>query len=249
MKDVSAFLREVPVLAQGDNVTKARQILRDDSFREIYIQDSKNHLAGVIDITDVLKVPQTRSNVTVEGFMRDAPAVLRDERIEDATIRIRQFRTDSAAVVDSQQTILGGILLSDLFPVIITRNRLHGTVHDHMSRDIVSCEVTESIKKIYSLIVESSFTVFPVTDKRRLVGIVSRRDILKGGRFRHTLGEGPTIPVREVMTSPVHTISPEATISAAAEIMAHHEVSCLPVITGGALVGILDRHDVLKGLR
>ena len=47
---------DVPILKLDDTVTKARQILRDDSFREIYIHDGKKKLLGYIDISDVLQI-------------------------------------------------------------------------------------------------------------------------------------------------------------------------------------------------
>ena len=77
MKLVADFMVEVPLLKQDDTVTKARQILRDDSFREIYIHDGRKKLLGYIDISDVLQIRSTKSNVTVEGFMKEPAAVFR----------------------------------------------------------------------------------------------------------------------------------------------------------------------------
>lgn len=47
MKMVADFMVEVPLLKRDDTVTKARQILRDDSFREIYIHDGKKNSSGI----------------------------------------------------------------------------------------------------------------------------------------------------------------------------------------------------------
>ena len=43
--------------------------------------------------------------------------------------------------------------------------------------------------------------------------------------------------------------APDDLISNAARLLVQHDVSCLPVIDGGAVVGIVDRHDVLTGIR
>ena len=56
------------------------------------------------------------------------------DSIEVAARAMRSYRTDSAAVVDPEPRVSGGVLLSDLFPVIISRNELHGTVESRMSR-------------------------------------------------------------------------------------------------------------------
>ena len=76
MKTAQDFLIEIPVLKISDGLTKARQILRDDRFREVYVIDAKKNLAGYIDITDALRVTATKSNVTLEGYVKDAATAL-----------------------------------------------------------------------------------------------------------------------------------------------------------------------------
>ena len=41
MKTAQDFLIEIPVLKVSDGLTNARQILRDDRFREVYVIDAK----------------------------------------------------------------------------------------------------------------------------------------------------------------------------------------------------------------
>jgi tRNA nucleotidyltransferase (CCA-adding enzyme) len=50
------------------------------------------------------------------------------------------------------------------------------------------------------------------------------------------------------MSKNVVTIGPDEPIGSAAELLVKHDVSRLPVIDGDRIVGIVDRHDVLKGL-
>jgi Mg/Co/Ni transporter MgtE len=137
MKLAQDFLLEIPVLRFSDRLTRARQILRDDGFREVYVVDDRKKLIGYVDITDGLRVTATKSEVTVEGFVKDAAEVCPTDTIECVAQTIRTFRTDSAAVVSSDRHVIGGVLLSDLFPVIISRHELAGTVADYMSRTIV----------------------------------------------------------------------------------------------------------------
>lgn len=249
MKVAQDFLIEIPVLRFSDQITKARQILRDDRFREIYIVGDAKKLLGYIDITDVLRVTATKSNVTADGFVKDAAEVRASDAIEQVVQVIKKFRTDSAAVVDGRRHITGGVLLSDLFPVIISRNELFGTVSDYMSRAVVVANASDTVQHIYALIVESGFSAFPVVKKRKLVGIISRRDLLRGGRVRTALTHAAHTPIAELMTKEVVTIGPEEEISTAAALLVHHDVSRLPVIDRGSVVGIVDRHDVLAGLR
>ena len=240
---------EIPVLRFSDQITKARQILRDDRFREIYVVDDAKKMLGCIDITDALRVTATKSNVTVEGFIKDAPQVHAADPIERVAKEIRKFRTDGAAVVNEQRQVIGGVLLSDLFPVLISRHELHGNVADHMTRNVVTADAADSIQHIYMLIVESGFSAFPVVKKKKIIGIVSRRDLLRGGRTRAAIAHAVHTAVGEIMTKEVITIRPDEAISLAAELLVRHDISRLPVIDGGSLAGIVDRHDVIAGIR
>jgi CBS domain-containing protein len=151
-------------------------------------------------------------------------------------------------VVDEHERVIGGVRLPDIFPVIASRHSLGGKVADYMSRDVVSCDAEDSVQKIYNLIVESGYSAIPVMKKRRLVGIISRSDLLRDGRWRPAR-EGPAkTKVENVMTTPVITVSPGDELQQAAGIMVKHDISRLPVLDGDHLAGILDRHDVLKAV-
>lgn len=248
MKGVQDYLISIPTLTVSDTVTKARKILRDDVFREIYVADSKKELAGYIDITDVLRITSTKSNVTVDGFLKDAPFVTPGDSIEGAVIAIKSFKTDSAAVVGPGMTLIGAVLLSDLFPVIINRKNLQGRVSDFMTRKVMTCCADDPLQKVYTTILECGYNALPVIRKKRLVGIVSRRDLLREGHLRPSLGHPADTPVYDLMTQQVISVTPDDTIQDAADLLVRNNIGRLPVVEDMKLVGILDRHDVLSGV-
>jgi CBS domain-containing protein len=248
MKTAQDFIIGIPVLKYNDQITKARQILRDDRFREVYVVDAKKNLLGYIDLTDGLRVTATKSNVTVEGYVKEAPMVSPADTIEQLARVMRDYETDSVAVVDPSPRIIGGVLLSDVFPVIISRHELHGTVASHMTRDVTIASPTDTIQKIYTMIMESGFSAFPVVKKKRIVGIISRRDLIRTRRVQSIIARHAHTTIEEVMSKNVVTIGPDEPIGSAAELLVKHDVSRLPVIDGDRIVGIVDRHDVLKGL-
>ena len=71
-----------------------------------------------------------------------------------------------------------------------------------------------------------------VLDNGTLTGIVCREDLRTAERNAF---------VGECMSSPVLCIGPDTTLDEAAQIMAEQHVSCLPVVTGAFLVGIVTR--------
>ncbi|KUG15109.1 cbs domain protein [hydrocarbon metagenome] len=246
MKRAMDFLVDFPLLRSDDHITKARQTLRDNVCREAFVHDGKRKLLGYIDITDVLRVTATKSNVTIDGFRKNITPVHPGDPVRDVLVVIRENRTDSVPVVDDQGLLLGGVPLSELFPVVITMQRLQGLVSDCMTQDVVTCTPSDTVQRIHTLIVDSGYTAFPVVKKKTVTGMISRRDLLKDGRWR--TGAECTIAVESLMKAPVYTIGPDEPVAAAASLMVRHDISRLPVVEEGLVVGIIDRHDVLTRL-
>ena len=92
----------------------------------------------------------------------------------------------------------------------------------------------------------------PVLDEDgKLCGIVSQRDMFRGA-LAQALGYGTAaqgkvlamLRVKEVMTTEVITIPPDAALAEAARTMLERKIGCLPVLDGGRrLVGILTESD------
>ncbi len=86
-----------------------------------------------------------------------------------------------------------------------------------------------------------------------LVGLISESDILSASP---DFSSSPSIhevayllsrlTASDVMSTEVMTISPDATIEEAARIMIDGEISCLPVLKEGKLVGLITRTDLFK---
>jgi CBS domain-containing protein len=237
---------EIPALRYDDHVTKARSILRDDVFREVYIVDDRDKLLGYIDISDVLRVVDTKSNITVEGFVREAAQVTPDTPLTEVSNAILNARTNSAAVVDKDAAYLGGVLFSEIFPVLLSQRVNDGRVKDAMSHHPVTCSPGDPVHRIYTLIVASGFNSFPVVHKDRVIGIISRRDLLRAGKVRTSVKNQADTTVERVMTTPVITVTPDDSLATAGRLMVEHDVSMLPVVDEKKrLVGVIDRHDIL----
>jgi acetoin utilization protein AcuB len=83
----------------------------------------------------------------------------------------------------------------------------------------------------------------PVTHEGAVVGVVSERDILA---FRARDGRSASEqPVKAIMSHPAVVVAPEATVEHAAGLMRERRLGCLPVVSGGGLVGVVTRTDIL----
>lgn len=246
MKTVADLMTTAPFVEEQGYVTRLRQILRDGRYREVYAVDDGGRVVGFVDIADALRVTDTKSNVTVEGFLKEAATVRRDDTLEAAGTAIKQHRTDSTAVVDEAGRGVGVVLLADLLPVLLTRHPLPGDAAAIMSQRVVTCRPDDSLKKIHSKIVESGFTAFPVVKNKEIIGIISRTDIIRAGSVRHALRGDSDTTVERIMSTPVITLSPDDPLSRVAETFMHHDIGMVPVTVDGRVTGVIDRHDLLN---
>ena len=61
--------------------------------------------------------------------------------------------------------------------------------------------------------------------------------------------ELPTTPVKELMSTDLHTVSPQTDIMKVAELFLNNRYRRLPVLDEGRVVGQISRRDVLKAIR
>ena len=96
----------------------------------------------------------------------------------------------------------------------------------------------------------------PVVDRAgRLIGLVSERDLRQAifnaaveRRLAPALAALHTLRIRDVMTWNVVTARPDTDLREAARLMHDGAIGALPVVTNGALVGILTVDDVLRAV-
>ncbi len=95
----------------------------------------------------------------------------------------------------------------------------------------------------------------PVVEKDKLVGIVVEKDLLSNQPSPATTlslyeiySLLETLRVRQIMSRPVITVEGDCPLEEAARIMVENKISCLPVMDGEKLVGIITETDVFKVL-
>lgn len=79
-------------------------------------------------------------------------------------------------------------------------------------------------------------------DGRRVDGIVSERDVVR----RMAGGDIEGVTVEEIMTSDVHTCSPDDDLEGLMVLMTAHRIRHVPVVVGGELAGLVSIGDAVK---
>jgi len=138
----------------------------------------------------------------------------------------------------------------------------HRKVRSVMSADVVTVREGTPFKDVVRALSGCDVSAVPVVDgDRHVVGVVSEADLLvKQGtqevefsrsladwwRGRRNLRRAAAVRAVDLMSTPVVTVTEDATVAGAARLMTQHNVKRLPVVdAGGRLTGIVSRKDVL----
>ena len=117
-------------------------------------------------------------------------------------------------------------------------------VKDVMSSPVVTTDEEAPTNKIAKLMNENKFGCVIVTNKDgKALGIITERDLVIRVLAKNQKPEVMT--AKDVMTAPLATIEPDATISDAARRMSRLDVRRLGVIYRGDLIGLISSKDIL----
>ena len=113
-----------------------------------------------------------------------------------------------------------------------------------MSEGVISISPAETVASAAKVMSENNTSCAVVLEDGELVGIVTERDFLKsvGGGDR----EFEKREVREVMSSPVESVSCSTTVFEASKVMGEKGIKRLVVVEEGSVVGMVAQTDLLR---
>ena len=129
-------------------------------------------------------------------------------------------------------------------------------IREWMTKEVITVTPETSMLKASKLMKDHSIRRLPVLDGKRVVGIVSDRDIRAASPSKATtldmlelyylLSE---VKVKDIMTPNPVTVFDTDAVDAAALVMENKGIGGLPVLDGsGELVGIITDHDIFRVL-
>ena len=110
--------------------------------------------------------------------------------------------------------------------------------------DVATITPDVSIKRAADWLRAKNIGALVVTREDAILGLITEREIVHAfSRYGETAG---SMLVKEVMQYGVTTVSPDESINRVMNLMTHHRVRHMPVLSGGKLVGIVSIGDVVK---
>jgi CBS domain-containing protein len=265
LNNVGDVMTSNPVTVSVDtNVTKVRSVLRDESFRCVPVVSGK-HLEGIITRGDMMRISSTKSNIEARGIM-EHPEVIATSDMDINEVGKKLINADviQAPVVKSEDdmTIIGIISVVDMVENLLKRDvkPRNQNIGEITTKDVVTCNYDDLLTKVWDKMDDTGFSGLPVIKKKKIIGIITRKDIINSGNVRISKeGEIKTpSKVEHVMKTPPIVITEDKGIKAAANLMIKYDIGRLPVVDHpvyikkepdrareAELVGIIAREDVL----
>jgi CBS domain-containing protein len=108
-----------------------------------------------------------------------------------------------------------------------------------MTSDVVHIEIPGNRDDVLKILKRTGISGVPVIKNKKLVGIITRKDLLQ---------KPEETQLGLLMTSKPVTIAPDADISEAAHLLGTHKIRRLPVVENSKLVGLLSVADLVHAI-
>ena len=118
---------------------------------------------------------------------------------------------------------------------------------DVMTRSVTTVDLNTNAKDCARAMAKGGVSCAVVTQSGSAVGIITERDLVSKVLAERI--DARNVLVRDIMSTPLITIAPEATLTSAAELMARYRIRRLVVVdASGSLVGLVTTGDLASTL-
>lgn len=115
-------------------------------------------------------------------------------------------------------------------------------VREHMTTSVVTIEPSASIVDAAQKMIQQEKGPLPVVEGGKAVAMITDRDVI--ARVVAAGNDPSSMTVQDIATKELVTVSPDADVSEARQLLAQHELDRVLVVEGDELVGIVSEADL-----
>lgn len=249
----SIMSADFPTVSVDDRIADALAVMKQSNYQDVPVVDG-SEFVGMVSYASILRKKSVTLDAKVKNLVRNLPTVTKDMEIT----KIAEMMVSSNC---RQLPILNGKKVVG----VIERNRLIDIARDIkalkeirvweiMSNPVESVKANDLMDDALELMIREDYRTIPVVnDANNVIGIVGMREIIDNNwkKENKTIGDleksaRSQITVESIATTSAKTISWDADVAEAVDIMVENRFSTLPVIEGKDLVGIITEYDILE---
>ena len=151
---------------------------------------------------------------------------------------------------------LVGIITERHIAFLLAETNIEVKVRDLMTTDVITCTSKCNILQTLKITCGKGFRRLPIMEEGQLIGYLTVKDIIRYFTRKkikeffknEDLDAVFNESVTSIMTSPVITIHPDASVTELAKLLKKHNIGAVPVVENDKLVGIITERDIVTAM-
>jgi CBS domain-containing protein len=270
---------EVYVVQENQQVGQARNLMISHGISRVVVVNDDDIPVGMVtekDLTRKLKGkgPQWKNRpidkISIKRVMSSNPITARPtDEIQKAIELLIKNKVGSIPIVDDDG-IAGIITKTDLMKVYTDKLRGKWKVSDLMTPDVITVNENHSIAHVISTMEDHNIGKIVVIRDNEPVGIITPENISfahvedpetgvsvekiyfirnSEGKAKRNVRMVSMMTAGDIMRNHMVKISGDEDAALAADMMIENKINGLPVVNGDALVGVITKTDLIRGIQ
>jgi CBS domain-containing protein len=252
IKDVMA---KPTTISKSAKITEALDKMLAEGIDPL-IAVNNNSVVGTVSRQAIAEKLGSRQNSTIAPTAIHVASVVEeeftsvypDESINVLIPLLQHFKL--VVVYDGDHKLIGQVSAGDLLKKFQPENGIESAIEK-----VITIEADERVVHLRRRMLDDNITRFVVSDQGKYIGIVTETDVAVAMRkFREAVADQHqdhrirNMIVRDIMTAPLISVDPTASVSAVIELMLKKNISSVPVMDKGRLTGIITRRSLVNAL-
>jgi CBS domain-containing protein len=252
--------KEFRTIGEEEFLSRAVGMFREGAVKPggaLLVVDGRGRCRGVLTERMIVRSRLDPSRTKVKAVYRSSPLLSPEDPVEEAARLMVENDLKHLPVCESGR-LVGVVRDMDLLRSMVEGEEGKRQVGELATREVRTIDENEPLSSALALMREEGVSRLPVTRRGRPVGIITMHDLVVHVvrpkdqlRFGDLAGEKPrplSNPVRSIMSEPLVSLPPTATLREAVELMESRDVASVVLLEDGRLEGILTKADLLSAL-
>jgi CBS domain-containing protein len=270
---------EVIVMQENEQVGHARNLMLKHSLSRIIVLDSEGKPIGIVTEKDLSRKLRGKGpdwkrrpidkiligRAMTENLITTRPS----EDVKNVVEQMLKNDISSIPVVD-EDGLVGIITKTDLLNFYYKKYQGRWKVSDLMSKNVISVNENHSIAHVISVMEENKISKVIVIRDNEPVGIITPENISfahvedpemgvsmekiyfirnSNGKDKKNFRMISMLTAGDIMKKDIIKIGQSEDATKAADLMAHEDISGVPVVENNETVGIITKTDLIRGIQ